>query len=84
MNKLAEEMMKIVDDAVLLEVGRKAIEDELVDWRDNRLSQFYRGNGLVIRESDGKDSSIIRFGPETALRIGIKAIAESIKESETG
>lgn len=58
----------------LLEVGRKAIEDVLVEWRDNRLSEFTRGNGLVIREKDGKDSTIIRFGPETALKIGIKAM----------
>ena len=57
-----------------LEIGRKAIEDVLIEWRDNRLSECNRGNGLVIREKDGKDSSIIRFGPETALRIGISAM----------
>ena len=57
-----------------LEVGRKAIEDALVEWRDGRLSEFTRGNGLVIRERDGKDSSMIRFGPEIALRIGITAM----------
>lgn len=61
----------------LLEIGRKAIEDTLVDWRDNRLSEFNRGNGLVIREEDGRDSSIIRFGPETALRIGLKAMVQA-------
>lgn len=62
----------------LLEVGRKAIEDELIKWRDERLSMFNRGNGLVVREKDGKDSSIIRFGPETALKIGLKAIAKTL------
>ena len=60
-----------------LEIGRKAIEDMLVEWRDSRLSEFNRGNGLVIREKDGRDSSIIRFGPETALRIGILAMKEA-------
>lgn len=63
----------------LLEIGRKAIEDALIDWRDNRLSEFTRGNGLVVREKDGKDSSIIRFGPETALKIGMKAMGETLK-----
>ena len=58
----------------LLEIGRKAIEDVLIEWRDSRLSEFTRGNGVVIREKDGKDSNIIRFGPETALKIGIKAM----------
>ncbi len=57
----------------LLEVGRKAIEDALVEWRDSRLAEI-RNNGLVIKEKDGKDSSIIRFGPEAALRIGIEAM----------
>lgn len=66
----------------LLEIGRKAIEDVLVDWRDNRLSEFLRGNGLVIREKDGSDSSIIRFGPETALRIGMKAMGQAIAKAE--
>ena len=61
----------------LLEVGRKAIEKTLLEWRDNRLSEFNRGNGLVIREKDGKDSNIIRFGSETALRIGMKAIGQT-------
>ena len=61
----------------LLEIGRKAIEDTLVEWRDNRLSEFTRGNGLVIKEKDGTDSSIIRFGPETALRIGLRAMEQA-------
>ena len=67
-------LKEIVEDEQLLEVGRKAIEDVLVGWRDNRLSEFNRGNGLVIREKDGKDSSMIRFGPELALEIGLRAI----------
>ena len=77
-----ELLRAIAEDNHLLEIGRKAIEDVLVDWRDNRLSEFTRGNGLVIREKDGKDSNIIRFGPETALCIGLKAIAEALKENE--
>lgn len=58
-----------------LEAGRKAIEDELIWMRDDHIFMV-RGNGLVIRERDGSPSSVIRMGPEDALRIGLKAIAE--------
>lgn len=75
-----KQILETLEEKKLLEVGRKAIEDALVEWRDNRLSEFNRGNGLVIRGKDGKDSSIIRFGPETALRIGIKAMWQALKE----
>ena len=70
---------EIYENNELLEVARKAIEKELIQWRDSRLSEFMRGNGLVIKEKDGTDSSIIRFGPETAMRIGLKAIDEHLK-----
>lgn len=79
---------EIAENEDLLEIGRKAIEETLLEWRDSRLSEFTRGNGLVIREKDGSDSSIIRFGPETALSIGLKAIAKhlstAIKGTEDG
>ena len=77
-------MERVANDNKLLEVGRKAIEDTLIEWRDGRLSMFNRGNGLVIREKDGRDSHIIRFGPETALKIGLKAIAEALKSELLG
>lgn len=76
-----KEVVELSDE--LLEIGRKAIEDTLVEWRDNRLSELNRGNGLVIREKGGEDSSIIRFGPETALRIGLKAMRQA-KPKEWG
>ena len=70
----------------LLEIGRKAIEDELVWLRDERISILrgnnLRGNGLIIREKDGKESSTIRLGSEDALRIGLKAIAKHIEEEK--
>lgn len=69
-------LLKIADDDYLIEIGRKAIEDELVEWRNSRMSEI-RGNGLVIKEYDGRDSHVIRFGPETALRIALKAMAEA-------
>ena len=78
MNK-ADCLAKVAADNKLLEVGRKAIEDALIEFRDGRLSELNRNNGLVVREKNGKDSSIIRFGPEGALRIGLNAMAESLR-----
>ncbi len=75
----AEVILKIAADDELLEVGRKAIEDAAVEFRDSRISEMLRGNGIAICEKDGTPSSIIRFGPESALRIGLRAIAETLK-----
>jgi len=81
-NNRARILDSIADNEELLEIGRKAIEDELVSFRDDRISVLGRGNGLVIREKDGQESSTIRFGPEDALRIGLKAIAKHIEEGK--
>ena len=69
----------IAKDPELLEVGRLAIENALIEFRDDRLS-MPRNNGLVIRERDGKASDVIRFGPEDALRIGLLAIAKEARK----
>jgi hypothetical protein len=71
---------KVVSNPVLLEVGRRAIEDTLVSFRDARISVLNRNNGLVIRERNGTASDIIRLGPEDALRIGLKAIIKFLNE----
>lgn len=68
-------------DVDLLRAAHKAIEDVLVEWRDERISTPFRGNGLVIRERDGKESSTIRMGPEEAMSIGLKAIADRLEKS---
>lgn len=73
------EVLALAENNALLEVGRKAIEDVLLEWRDCRISTPFRGNGLVCREKDGKESSIIRMGPEDGLRIGLRAIAAEIE-----
>ena len=73
-------LLEIAEDEKLLEVGRKAIEDTLVEFRDGRLSAL-RNNGLVIKERNGDASSTIRLGAEDALRIGLKAIAKYIGAS---
>lgn len=74
----AELLRQLAGNDALLEVGRKAIEDTLIEWRDARLSELMRGNGLVIREVNGEASSIIRFGPELAVRIALGAIADHL------
>jgi len=72
-------LLEIAESDELLEVGRKAIENTLIEMRNLRASVLCRGNGLVIREVDGSNSSVIRLGPEEALKIGLKAIVKHIK-----
>ena len=77
-----EELEKIAENTDLLEIGRQEIENTLIELRDARISFLNRGNGLVCREFNGESSDIIRMGPETALRIGLKAIAKHMRENE--
>lgn len=72
-------IQSLADNPELLEIARKAVEDELVDFRESRISMMGRGNGLVICESDGTPSSHIRLGTEHALKIGLKAIIEHLE-----
>lgn len=57
-----------------------AIEDQLVEMRDDRMWVWYGGrapaNGFVIKERDGSDSSMIRMPTRMGLEIAIKAILE--------
>lgn len=76
-HRMRELLMVLADDPSALEIARIAIENELIEWRDSRLSMPGRGNGLVAREKNGAPSHIIRFGPEVAVRIALRAIAES-------
>ena len=81
---LCSAIREIADKPELLEVARKAIENTLRDWRDSCLSEPFRGDGLVIRAKDGTASSIIRFGPETAMRIGLTALADHLSQNGKG
>jgi hypothetical protein len=80
---IAEDIRALSEDTELLAVGRKAVEDVLVDFRDSRISLLGRGNGLVIRERDGRESAAIRLGTEDALRIALQAIAEGLEKEES-
>lgn len=77
---LAENLAALAEDQQLMEIARQAIESALVARRDARLSETFRGNGLVIREAHGAESSVIRFGPEEAMHIGLRAIAEHLQD----
>lgn len=59
-------------NAELVETIRRSIEDMLVDFRDSRISMMLCGNGLVIRERDGTDSSLIRLGTPEAVEYVLK------------
>lgn len=68
------------DDPEFLRAAHLAIEDVLVEWRDARLSTPFCGNGLVVRERDGKASSQIRMSTREALTIGLKAMADHLEK----
>lgn len=71
----------MADDSELLwNVARKAIEDQLVEWRDSRMFVL-RNNGFVINEKDGSPSHVIRFGPEVGVRLALLALAKHIEQS---
>lgn len=79
--ELAMELRRLADDPELLyNVPRRAIEDALIEFRNSRISMPMRRNGLVVREPDGSDSSIIRMGPETAVRIALQALADHLEK----
>lgn len=74
----AKLLRRIAVNPELLEIGREAIEDALIEHRDMRLSAL-RNNGFVCKEKDGTPSAIIRFGPETGIIIALKAIAAHLE-----
>jgi len=69
----------LADDVALVESARKAIEDELIDWRDEG-SFMICGNGFTVREKDGSPSEIIRFRTDIGFRIGLRALAAALTE----
>lgn len=66
-----------ITDREWWEIGRRAVEDLLVEMRDDRISVMGRNNGLVICERDGSPSDVIRLPIEAALKVGVRAIADA-------
>ena len=83
MSLVIDALRMVAKDNERLEVGRLAVESALIELRDERISMPMRGNGLVVRESDGKASHVIRIGTEDALRIALKAIADHIEKEQS-
>lgn len=77
----ADSVTALAADDNLIEVMRKAIEDELVEWRDDTRFMVC-GNGFSIRDKDGTPSPIIRFRTDIGLRIALHAAAEYLKTED--
>lgn len=72
------EIRGLAHNPELMEVARRAIENELADRRDHSISVL-RNTGLVIKHSNGKHSTIIRMATEEVVQVGLKAIAEYLE-----
>jgi hypothetical protein len=72
-----------ITDEEWYEVGRRAVEDLLIELRDSRISLLGRNNGLVVKERDGSGSATIRLTIEHALKVGMTAIFESRLSAST-
>lgn len=62
------------DQALVL--ARQTIETELLSRRNSRISHLTGGNGFVIREPDGGDSSHIRLRTLEGLKIAFDVYRE--------
>ena len=80
-NDLAKAAREMSGNAELLKIAKAAIVKSLVEYRDGTMSQPFQPAGLVINNPDGGPSSIIRMGPDDAVRIGLRAIAESLEKA---
>lgn len=63
-----------------IEAARRRLEDVLIELRDMRVSigpDWRYGHGLVVKESDGEPSSMIRLATGEAIAMAVKAILEA-------
>jgi len=49
-----------------------ALEDQLIEMRDSRVSMLGPANGLVVHERDGSPSDIIRIPTAVAIRVALE------------
>jgi len=73
-----EEIRGLTHNPELMEVARRAIENELIERRDQSI-MVQRNNGLVIKHSNGEHSTIIRMSSEEAIQVGLRAIARYLE-----
>ena len=65
-----DEIRGLSHNPELMEVARRAIENELIDRRDRSISV------LRNKHFNSEPSSIIRMSSEEAVQIGLRAIAD--------
>lgn len=69
-------------DESALTAAHVAVEDVLIDFRNERISVLGPANGFVVREFDGTPSGIMRLGTRDGLRIAIKAYLSAAQAGE--
>ena len=62
----------------LVEIGRLAVEDMLIDMRNSAISVTNR-NGFAVHDKDGTPNGIIRLPIEIGVNIFLGAIAEHLE-----
>lgn len=68
---------ELLDDPELIEVARKHMEDVLISWRNDRLSELGCGNGFAVCEKDGRgQAALIRIRTDHGFRIMLRAILD--------
>jgi hypothetical protein len=82
MTTAAEALREVLaDDDLIWEVGRKAVEDQLIDMRNSNMFVL-NNNGLVIKNFDGTVSSTIRMSTEMAIKCALGAMAEELEKRD--
>jgi hypothetical protein len=60
-------------DEDALTAAHVAVEDVLIDLRDEGIGTLGCANGFVVNNRDGSPNPIVRLGTRDGLRIAIKA-----------
>ena len=68
-------------DPHALTLAHLAVEDELIERRDARISVLGPANGLIVNEYDGSSSPIMRMGTREALELGISAYLKATADA---
>lgn len=76
--EIAEIIREIINDRVLMETMRLAIEDEAVDRRDRGIFTANR-NGIAIFTRNSQPSPIIRIGTRDAIIIALQALIQELE-----
>lgn len=73
-------LKSITEDNVLMTIAHLAIEEELIQLRDDGMWLGMHANGFTCNNRDGSPSGVMRFGTRHGLVLALEAIAESTPE----